>query len=532
MSLKDTWVDIQIGTNADPEPINNIARTVIEDEKKIYTNTLDILFMKNISIPAIEQDISDLQDETLLNKNNIDVNTAEIEKNKRETSQIFSNALKESKKSKSVLVDNISPIEHIVKVKASGKNLFGLAGRVERSMGGTYSPARRNLTGGGIYYAVSGSNYYSDLIADGKSFSDKYLYDNATNTLSVTSASMNYGLAIDIAVKPFTTYTISGAFSSDSYFYISQYDKDGNFITSNQKKSGAITTKANTAWILLILMADKNNATVTATNLQFEEGSVATEYEPYIDPTTIQIQVYDAKNNVIAEEYLNGAGVLELSSSILMPSATITTTEKLYDVEVEYNRDINTLNIGSGGADVPNGDYIPTPTTAQVGDILKVKAIDENGKPVEWECANESGGGSGGGSAELELLYDGTTTEEVSRILISTDAQGNSFELEELYAEIYMPDSNTNKSPYVYLTDGTACYTIIGSLNTNNRIIVSWNRKYLYANANIYQYKTTFSKAQIFSVGEEIKVNQFRTQLFGDNTFAIGTKVRVWGRRV
>ena len=46
---------------------------------------------------------------------------------------------------------------------------------------------------------------------------------------------------------------------------------------------------------------------------------------------------------------------------------------------------------------------IPTPTTAQVGQLLSVKAVDENGKPTEWEAVDPEANTSG-----LELV-DRTT---------------------------------------------------------------------------------------------------------------------------
>lgn len=39
---------------------------------------------------------------------------------------------------------------------------------------------------------------------------------------------------------------------------------------------------------------------------------------------------------------------------------------------------------------------VKAPQTAEVGQILAVKAVDDAGKPTEWECV-EKGGGSGGG---------------------------------------------------------------------------------------------------------------------------------------
>lgn len=41
-----------------------------------------------------------------------------------------------------------------------------------------------------------------------------------------------------------------------------------------------------------------------------------------------------------------------------------------------------------------DGDAIPVPASASVGQVLSIKAVDENGKPTEWECIDMSGSGS------------------------------------------------------------------------------------------------------------------------------------------
>jgi hypothetical protein len=43
-------------------------------------------------------------------------------------------------------------------------------------------------------------------------------------------------------------------------------------------------------------------------------------------------------------------------------------------------------------------EAIKSPLTAAVGQTIVVKAIDESGKPIEWECVDmAAGGGSGAG---------------------------------------------------------------------------------------------------------------------------------------
>lgn len=40
-----------------------------------------------------------------------------------------------------------------------------------------------------------------------------------------------------------------------------------------------------------------------------------------------------------------------------------------------------------GGGTV-SGDYIPVPSTAEVGQTIVVKSVDENGKPTAWEAVD------------------------------------------------------------------------------------------------------------------------------------------------
>ena len=69
------------------------------------------------------------------------------------------------------------------------------------------------------------------------------------------------------------------------------------------------------------------------------------------------------------------------------------------------------LGVTEGGSGIPID-------TAEVGQTIVVKAVDENGKPTEWEAADLP---SGGGGAEWKLIGSTTTEEEVSEVAIIND---------------------------------------------------------------------------------------------------------------
>jgi hypothetical protein len=87
------------------------------------------------------------------------------------------------------------------------------------------------------------------------------------------------------------------------------------------------------------------------------------------------------------------------------------------------------------------GDGIPVPETASVGQTIVVKAVDETGKPTEWEAADLPSGGG------WKLLADLTTTEDVTNLQITADMDGNSI-LEQNFSEIYMHYSLKAKEGY------------------------------------------------------------------------------------
>ena len=226
-----------------------------------------------------------------------------------------------------------------------------------------------------------------------------------------------------------------------------------------------------------------------------------------------------------------------------MPTGRITTTEGIYDIEVEYNRDINTLDIGSGGS--AQGDYIPTPTTAQVGDILKVKAIDENGKPTEWECAKESGG-SGGGSAESSYPITpqiDITLEEAVRTMAITTINGvplknykftamrvyvvNSVQAEKVTSEFIINIDSAGKKPYLSAGTGFICATSQqywgGGIDLKNAF--AWN---IASGLTSPIYRTNIQSSS--NPAELIKTEQFEELVIKSVSTDIpaGTHIQIW----
>lgn len=81
---------------------------------------------------------------------------------------------------------------------------------------------------------------------------------------------------------------------------------------------------------------------------------------------------------------------------------------------------------------------ITAPTTAAVGQIIKVKSVDDAGKPTEWECADLPSGGGGGA---YKLLYS-TTLEQAA--VVSVDMTEEAAACDEYILSAAIPKGDTN----------------------------------------------------------------------------------------
>ena len=95
---------------------------------------------------------------------------------------------------------------------------------------------------------------------------------------------------------------------------------------------------------------------------------------------------------------------------------------------------------------------IPIPTSAEVGQTIVVKAVDNTGKPTAWEAADMPSGG--GTSEEFILLAEVTLEEDVKIVTLPLSSPTKHF-----IARMWCPKISATSDP-VYLSIG-----INGSIN-------------------------------------------------------------------
>jgi hypothetical protein len=87
---------------------------------------------------------------------------------------------------------------------------------------------------------------------------------------------------------------------------------------------------------------------------------------------------------------------------------------------------------GEKGEKGDPGDGGISLTGAAVGQTVKIAAVDENGAPTAWAPVDLPSGGGGWGEWETVNVITTTLDDQVSEINVTTDADGNPFEYDEL----------------------------------------------------------------------------------------------------
>ena len=180
-------------------------------------------------------------------------------------------------------------------------------------------------------------------------------------------------------------------------------------------------------------------------------------------------------------------------------------------------------------------------TGAAVGDIIKVKAVDASGKPTAWEAATVE---IPGGEGEGRLIRDITLSEEVNSIEITSDSDGNSFGLSEVW--IYYDGSCTNTSNtyfsvssaesistrWIYSGVGTSASNTARKGMVHGRLIAPGvvSGEIIAINYNVGAYAISAYNIPVSAYNDKITSLKLFTNTSLEFAFEAGFRVRVYGR--
>lgn len=130
---------------------------------------------------------------------------------------------------------------------------------------------------------------------------------------------------------------------------------------------------------------------------------------------------------------------------------------------------INEANKSGGGADTSLGI-----ATAKVGQIAKITAVDDSGKPTAWEAVDMASGGSG---ETWELINTSVVPAETTKLTITQDLAGKPFAYYELKYVIQVAVPSDKQDATIWFscqpkTAKNASVKINGA--TTNQVIVGY----------------------------------------------------------
>ena len=199
-----------------------------------------------------------------------------------------------------------------VKVKVLGKNLLDIHNRTKGTIPNGANTLQRKFETDKYYVGLTANNYCYDY--------NVTLAEYVEGVWRISNKCGGYGVAFPVEAKPNTSYYLTGV---NGYIAVGFYDKDGNFIKHFgyvEDGASSFLTPANCAFITVCLVPISINTIVEYSNVQLEEGTTATEYEPYKEPIT----------------YAQGEPI-----NSIYPATTLATDTVGAVVDVSYNKDTN-----------------------------------------------------------------------------------------------------------------------------------------------------------------------------------------------
>lgn len=231
-----------------------------------------------------------------------------------EYSDYMASALTASVSGETIRVDDVSPAEHTVRVKVGGKNLIDDATckidtqtakgvTVTNNGDGSYTLTGENTSGGFVTFTSSV-----------KPVAERVTLPAGTYTSSAGCTTVIKGVITGKEINNERTFTIDEPFQIVAWYC---YINPDNTVGSG-------------AWARMPYTFAP----------QLEEGDTATEYEPYIDPTTVTVTRYgDDPDNATTYTPESDGTVTGIRS--VAPTMTLLTDTAGATIEAEYNQDTN-----------------------------------------------------------------------------------------------------------------------------------------------------------------------------------------------
>lgn len=241
----------------------------------------------------------------------------------------------------------------------------------------------------------------------------------------------------------------------DNAKYIDVVSSSIEFSWRNMHAASEYTFDADTGYYTLVNAEPKSEAVIGlyyASSVQYENGT--------IDELEKPISLIDSNRYKTENHQRKLASNFQGKYAHVVGNGVSSARSNAYTLDWDGNGWFaGDVFVGGTGQDegvklLKSGEAIPIPQTASVGQAIVVKAVDENGKPTEWEAADMGSGGGGGGSSQWKIIRDLTITENTDRVDINTDNAGEAFSLHEIQVFAYTRSHGDTAESFTFLMNG------------------------------------------------------------------------------
>lgn len=224
----------------------------------------------------------------------------------------FANAFKGSKSGAIVQADDVSPVEHNVKMRVHGKNMIPFP----------YPYVTTTVVREGVTFTIAEDGSIK-------------IEGTASANASISLVSHNSKTPMEKGKR--FVLSVTSSFTSDSgYVYLQNMIDADNIVDRMSINNGSNSFVASEDGFMNIgIVVIKGYTYDETVYVQLEEGETATEYEPYLDPTTVTVTEETTGTTYTP----NKDGTCDVVSA--SPVMTISTDNEKAFVEIEYNRDSN-----------------------------------------------------------------------------------------------------------------------------------------------------------------------------------------------
>lgn len=351
------------------------------------------------------------------------------------------NALKGTASGEVVRVDDVSPIEHTAIARVSGKNLLNTSICTIESQttnGVTITP---NSDGS---YTVSGENTTTGFVT----FMSKL---NVLKSCSILPSGMySASVGCTVVIQGVLTNEVRNCertFIADEPFKIKQWYcyVDAN----NTMGSGAYRKLPYTFYP------------------QLEKGDTASEYEPYIDPTTVTVTRYGADENDNPQTYTPSAdGTVEIAS--LSPTMTLITDTPGVNIDLEYNQDTNKA-MDAVHTDLQEVDRViaelvqkPTVDFSKFNQayVRNGRLICNDGNASDNETAKYIGADVKYPVSYAEIRFGFTGNDDQASVLLILSKRGNTLKHHITHGSLHIGVTPTNAAIQFFWDNTSVLHTI------------------------------------------------------------------------